>query len=112
VIPAVPSADAYASEPVRHSALTIVDIGKEAAAVSEVYRNQVLSQVNGSCLRLGVLEGQYPWHQHPHSDELFLVVEGSLGSSWPMAGPFGSTHGRASWYRRAAFIAPAAWGAR
>jgi mannose-6-phosphate isomerase-like protein (cupin superfamily) len=25
-----------------------------------------------------VFSGQYPWHQHPHSDELFLVVDGVL----------------------------------
>jgi mannose-6-phosphate isomerase-like protein (cupin superfamily) len=46
--------------------------------VTEEYRNQVLSRVNTSCLRLGVLSGEYPWHCHPGSDELFLVVEGSL----------------------------------
>jgi mannose-6-phosphate isomerase-like protein (cupin superfamily) len=78
VIPSVPSAQAYASEPVRYPPLTVVDIGTEAAAVAEVYRNQVLSRVNTSCLRLAVLDGEYPWHQHPHSDELFLVVEGTL----------------------------------
>ncbi len=29
-------------------------------------------------LRLAVLTGDYPWHQHPRSDELFLVMEGRL----------------------------------
>ncbi len=76
--PSVPSAQAYASEPVRYPPLVVVDIATEAAAVSDQYRNQVLSQVNSSCLRLGVLAGDYPWHQHPQSDELFLVVEGRL----------------------------------
>jgi mannose-6-phosphate isomerase-like protein (cupin superfamily) len=74
----VPSADAYANEPVRFPPLQVVDIGTEATAQTEVYRNQVLSRVNTSCLRLAVLSGDYPWHQHPHSDELFLVVEGTL----------------------------------
>ncbi|HEX6533678.1 MAG TPA: cupin domain-containing protein [Gemmatimonadaceae bacterium] len=46
--------------------------------MTEAYRNQVLSQVNASCLRLAVLSGDYPWHRHPRSDELFLVVEGIL----------------------------------
>ena len=66
----------YASEPVRYPPLVVVDIATEAAAVADEYRNQVLSQVNTSCLRLAVLTGEYPWHQHPRSDELFLVVEG------------------------------------
>jgi mannose-6-phosphate isomerase-like protein (cupin superfamily) len=78
VSPSIPSAEAYASEPVRYPPLVVVDIATEAAAVTGEYRNQVLSQVNSSCLRLGVLTGDYPWHQHPRSDELFLVVEGRL----------------------------------
>jgi mannose-6-phosphate isomerase-like protein (cupin superfamily) len=78
VTPSIPSADAYVSEPVRYPPLVVVDIPAEARAVTEEYRNQVLSQVNSSCLRLGVITGEYPWHQHPRSDELFLVVEGRL----------------------------------
>jgi mannose-6-phosphate isomerase-like protein (cupin superfamily) len=74
----VPSAGDYAAEPVRFPPLVVVDIAAEGAAVTEAYRNQVLSRVNSSCLRLAVLSGEYPWHRHPRSDELFLVVEGAL----------------------------------
>jgi mannose-6-phosphate isomerase-like protein (cupin superfamily) len=73
-----PSADAYAREPVRHPPLAIVDIQVEQHAVLESYRNMILSQVNASCLRLAVFDGEYRWHRHPESDELFLVVEGRL----------------------------------
>ena len=74
----IPSAEAYASEPVRFPPLVVVDLAREAAAVTDPYRNQVISQVNTSCLRLGVITGDYPWHQHPRSDELFLVMEGKF----------------------------------
>jgi mannose-6-phosphate isomerase-like protein (cupin superfamily) len=76
--PSIPSAESYAAEPVRFPPLVVVDIASEAAAVTEAYRNQVLSQVNASCLRLAVMSGEYPWHRHPGSDELFLVVHGRL----------------------------------
>lgn len=76
--PPIPSAEAYAREPVRYSALQIVDLTAEAAGVAESYRNQVLTQVNDHCLRMGVISDQYPWHEHPRSDELFLVIEGTL----------------------------------
>ncbi|MGH8250178.1 MAG: hypothetical protein ACREVI_05700 [Steroidobacteraceae bacterium] len=75
--PSIPS-EAYASEAVRYPPLVVVDRASEAAAVTGEYRNRVLSQVNTSCLRLAVLTGEYPWHQHSRSDELFLVVEGRL----------------------------------
>ena len=74
----IPSAEAYASGPVRYPPLVVVDLANEAAAVTDEYRNQVLCQVNISCLRLGVMTGEYPWHKHPHSDELFLVMDGRL----------------------------------
>jgi mannose-6-phosphate isomerase-like protein (cupin superfamily) len=73
-----PSAADYASEPVRYPPLIVVDVAAEQRGVTESYRNIVLSQVNTSCLRLAVFEGEYRWHHHPHSDELFLVVEGKL----------------------------------
>ena len=62
----------------RFPPLVVVDLAMEAAAVTDAYRNQVISQVNTSCLRLAVLSGDYPWHQHPCSDELFLVMEGKF----------------------------------
>jgi len=40
--------------------------------------NQTLCQVNGSVVRLGVVEGEYHWHQHDADDEFFYVVEGQL----------------------------------
>lgn len=74
----IPGADAYTREPVRYPALQVIDLTAEAAGVSEQYRNQVLTQVNDHCLRMGVISDQYPWHEHPRSDELFLVIEGTL----------------------------------
>jgi mannose-6-phosphate isomerase-like protein (cupin superfamily) len=76
--PSIPSAESYASEPVRFPPLVVVDIAGEAASVTEAYRNQVLSEVNASCMRLAVMTGEYPWHRHPRSDELFLVMRGRL----------------------------------
>jgi mannose-6-phosphate isomerase-like protein (cupin superfamily) len=73
-----PSAKDYSAEQARFPALTVVDIRAEQGAVTEAYRNQVLLDVNDHCLRLSVFEGEYRWHSHPDSDELFLVVAGQL----------------------------------
>jgi mannose-6-phosphate isomerase-like protein (cupin superfamily) len=34
--------------------------------------------VNGSVVRMAVIEGEYHWHQHTGDDEFFYVVEGQL----------------------------------
>ena len=72
------AADRYAKEPVRYPALQIVDLAAEGAAVTNRYRNMVISRVNDSCLRLAVFDEAYRWHYHPTSDELFIVVSGCL----------------------------------
>jgi mannose-6-phosphate isomerase-like protein (cupin superfamily) len=74
----LPSASDYVDEPIRHSHLTVIDVMAEQRGVSDAYRNVVLSRINTSCLRLAVFEGEYRWHHHPQSDELFLAVEGRL----------------------------------
>ena len=61
-----------------YPSLTVVRLHDEAAMVPERRRNVVINRVNESCLRLAVFEGEYPWHSHPDSDELFLVLEGRL----------------------------------
>jgi mannose-6-phosphate isomerase-like protein (cupin superfamily) len=73
-----PSAQEYSAETARHPALAVVDIRAEQAAVTDSYRNQVLVDVDTHCMRLAVFEGEYRWHQHPDSDELFMVVAGTL----------------------------------
>src|SRR5215510_5533684 len=72
------SRDAYINEPVRYPALHVVDLGEEAANITESYHNMVINRVNESCLRLAVFDCEYRWHYHPASDELFIVIEGCL----------------------------------
>ena len=56
----------------------VINVLSEGRSVEEAYKNFMIAQVNESCLRLAVFQGDYPWHSHPFSDELFMVVEGEL----------------------------------
>ena len=58
--------------------MTVVDIRSKQAGITDSYKNQVLFNINKECMRLSVFEGEYRWHYHPDSDELFLVVAGEL----------------------------------
>jgi mannose-6-phosphate isomerase-like protein (cupin superfamily) len=58
--------------------LTVVDLKQEAASVDQAYKNFVVFNVNNQCIRLAVMQGEFRWHQHPRSDECFLVLEGEL----------------------------------
>jgi mannose-6-phosphate isomerase-like protein (cupin superfamily) len=73
-----PTAQEYSSQKAHYPTMTVVDIRSEQAAITDSYKNQVLFNVNKECMRLSVFEGEYRWHYHPDSDELFLVVAGEL----------------------------------
>ena len=40
--------------------------------------NQTLTTVNDAVIRLGIFEGDFPWHKHTDQDEFFLVLEGEI----------------------------------
>ena len=61
-----------------HKPLEIVDTNALADAVTHKWYNKTLCQVNGSVVRLGVIEGEYHWHKHDDDDEFFYVVDGQL----------------------------------
>ena len=73
-----PTAQEYSSQKAHYPAMTVVDIRAEEAVITDSYKNQVLFDINQECMRLSVFEGEYRWHHHPDSDELFLVVAGEL----------------------------------
>ena len=66
------------TEPILFPHLAVVNLATEGAASTSAYRNVVINRVNDHCLRLSAFEGDYRWHFHPGSDELFVVVDGRL----------------------------------
>ena len=63
---------------VRCKSLEIIDEKAISASATHNWFNQTLCQVNNSVVRLGVVHGEYHWHQHTDDDEFFYVVEGKL----------------------------------
>lgn len=61
-----------------HQPLEVIDERALADACTYKWYNQTLCQVNGSVVRLGVVQGEYHWHKHDDDDEFFYVVEGKL----------------------------------
>ena len=53
-------------------------VGPLVAAVRDAWYNQTLVAVNESVVRLGVVQGEYHWHEHRDDDELFFVLDGAL----------------------------------
>jgi mannose-6-phosphate isomerase-like protein (cupin superfamily) len=55
-----------------------IDVPEMVKNCQDKWFNQTLTQVNGSVIRLGIVEGEYHWHKHEEDDEFFFVLEGQL----------------------------------
>jgi mannose-6-phosphate isomerase-like protein (cupin superfamily) len=58
--------------------LAKIDVPALASAVTDQWYNQTLCQVNGSVVRLGVMQGEYHWHKHDADDEFFFCLDGEF----------------------------------
>jgi mannose-6-phosphate isomerase-like protein (cupin superfamily) len=56
----------------------IIDIPAMVRECKDKWFNQTLTEVNGSVVRIGIVQGEYHWHKHDHDDEFFFVLEGQL----------------------------------
>lgn len=58
--------------------LETIDIPSLVQNCTETWFNQTLTEVDGSVVRLGIVEGEYHWHKHENEDEFFFVLSGRL----------------------------------
>jgi len=56
--------------------LELIDIQKLVDNCKDKWWNQTLCKVNDAVVRLGIVEGEYHWHEHKELDEFFYVIEG------------------------------------
>ncbi|MEO1731443.1 MAG: cupin domain-containing protein [Pseudomonadota bacterium] len=55
-----------------------VSLSDKFALFEEHWAPRLAARYNGNEVRLAKLEGDFHWHAHPDTDELFLVIEGEL----------------------------------
>lgn len=56
----------------------VLDTAALAGKVTSDYDNRPLATVDDHVVRMSVMTEAFYWHQHPDSDETFLVLEGRL----------------------------------
>ncbi len=45
---------------------------------SEYWSPKIIAQLNDYHLKLAKVQGEFVWHDHPETDEVFIVVKGQL----------------------------------
>jgi mannose-6-phosphate isomerase-like protein (cupin superfamily) len=61
----------------KYGQLRVIDIPAEIRDNAPWF-NQTLTTVNDAVIRLGIFEGDFPWHKHTQQDEFFMVLEGEM----------------------------------
>ncbi len=55
-----------------------VDLAAVLAGIDEPWSPRIVARYNGEKVVLGKAKGEFVWHAHPETDDLFLVLEGKL----------------------------------
>ena len=59
-------------------AIGAIDLKEKLGRFSEQWSPRVVAELNGYQVKLAKIEGEFVWHRHEETDELFLVIEGSM----------------------------------
>ncbi len=55
-----------------------INLKQKLSLFTEHWQPKIISEYNGNELRVVKLSGEFVWHDHAESDEIFLIIEGHL----------------------------------
>jgi mannose-6-phosphate isomerase-like protein (cupin superfamily) len=56
----------------------VIDLSETFDAFAEQWSPKVVASLNDYEVKLVRMEGEFVWHSHPETDEIFLVLDGEL----------------------------------
>lgn len=63
--------------------ISAINLAEKLERVSELWSPRIVAELNDYQVKLGRLEGEFVWHAHDETDELFLVLHGRLRIEFP-----------------------------
>lgn len=61
-----------------HEQAEVINLEEKLSQFSDTWSPKVVARLNDYHLKVARLEGEFVWHRHPETDELFLVLAGTL----------------------------------
>lgn len=59
-------------------AYEVVNLEEKFGLFSDLWSPRIVAQMNDYHLKLVRIEGEFVWHDHPETDEVFLVLDGEM----------------------------------
>lgn len=61
----------------------VVNLFRAMDALEELWQPRVVARINDTDLRIARIRGEFIWHSHDHTDELFMVLRGRMQIEMP-----------------------------
>jgi len=55
-----------------------INLAKKFSQINDLWKPRVVVEMNNYQFKLAKVKGEFIWHDHPDTDEVFMVLEGSL----------------------------------
>lgn len=58
--------------------IDVIDIKEKFTRFEEQWSPRIIAQLNDYHFKIARIEGEFVWHSHPETDEVFIVIEGEF----------------------------------
>jgi len=58
--------------------IDVINLRDKLGLFSELWSPRIVAQMNETQFKVVKIQGEFVWHSHPETDELFLVLAGSM----------------------------------
>ena len=56
----------------------VVNLANKFSLIEDHWDPKIIAQLNDYHIKIAKIQGEFVWHSHPETDEVFLVVNGDL----------------------------------
>jgi mannose-6-phosphate isomerase-like protein (cupin superfamily) len=58
--------------------INVVNLAEKFSLINKHWDPKIIAQLNDYHFKIAKIQGEFVWHSHPETDEVFLVVDGIL----------------------------------
>ena len=58
--------------------IPVINLEEKFAKIEEQLSPKIIAQMNNYHFKIVKFQGEFVWHEHPETDEVFLVIDGRL----------------------------------
>ena len=61
-----------------HHSIATINIREKLGAFSELWSPRIVAEMNDYQFKLAKIHGEFVWHYHADTDEVFIVIDGQM----------------------------------